>query len=244
MFSVIIATFNEELTIERTLRSVLDQSDLVDKIIIKDAGSSDATVQRASRWLRVDDLIISSFDKGIYYAWNEALEQVESEWVIFLGSGDILTQDSLAVYRDYLVSQNEELEFVSSRIEKFDLRGRSLGICYGPWTWNSFRRYMCTSHVGAVHSIGLFKRSGSFNTDYKICADYELLLRQGNKLKAGFVDRVQARMLSGGISDSVQALKETARIQKKIRTSSFQIIMLDFLIAYLKLCTRKFIHSA
>lgn len=244
MFSIIIATLNEENTIEGTIKSVLDQSILVDKIIIKDGGSLDDTVNRARRLIRGNDLILSLKDNGLYDAWNQALEHIESSWIIFLGSGDTLSKDALITYRDYLMERNHRPDIVTSRIEKVSGTGKSLGTYYGPWSWNKFRRHMCTSHVGALHSAELFREVGFFNTDYKICSDYELFLRKGSELNAGFVDRVQANMLAGGMSQSIEALKETAQIKNKLKSTSKLTCNLDFYLACVKFYLRKLIQNA
>lgn len=244
MFSIIIATLNEENTIEGTIQSVLDQSKFVDKIVVKDAGSQDNTVKLASSLIRENDLILSTNDNGLYDAWNQALQHIKSPWIIFLGSGDTLSKDALITYRDYLQRRNDRPDIVTSRIEKVTRTGKSLGTYYGPWSWSKFRRYMCTSHVGAIHSAKLFSEVGFFSTEFKICSDYELLLRKGNELNAGFVDRVQANMLAGGISQSIEALKETAQIKIKLKSTSKWMCYLDLYIACIKFYLRKLIQNA
>ena len=234
---------NEESTITKTLNSIIAQANLVDKVIVKDARSCDNTADLAKSILRPQDIVIVSEDNGLYDAWNQALPYVESKWVIFLGSGDTLTKNALSTYKNYISNNTCELDFISSRIRKIDANSREKGIYYNSWSWQKFRRYMCTSHVGAIHNINLFKEEGLFSTDYKICSDYELLLRKGNKLKAGFVDRIQAEMLVGGLSESIKAIYETAIIKVKLKTVHPFYAITDFLYASVKFMVKSLIQS-
>ncbi len=45
-------------------------------------------------------------------------------------------------------------------------------------------------------------------------ADYEFLLRAGSGLKTAFLPMVTAEMQSGGASDSIAAIEETARVKR------------------------------
>ena len=50
--------------------------------------------------------------------------------------------------------------------------------------------------------------------DFKICADYELLLRKKSKLKALMIPAHIARMTVGGMSFSTKAIIESYKIRK------------------------------
>jgi hypothetical protein len=76
---------------------------------------------------------------------------------------------------------------------------------------------MCVAHVGSLHASSLFATYGLFDPNYRVCGDYEILLRAGARLRTGYVDRVLARMYAGGVSNSNRrALDETR--QAKIQT--------------------------
>jgi hypothetical protein len=74
---------------------------------------------------------------------------------------------------------------------------------------------MNVAHVGSMHHKRLYKKYGMYDTSYKICADYEFLLRAKDKLRAGFLNMATVNMSIGGASDSAAALIETARAKVK-----------------------------
>ena len=55
---------------------------------------------------------------------------------------------------------------------------------------------------------------GGYNLNFRICADYELLLRKKQNLKYLFIDNRIARMKIGGMSFSTKAIVEAYNIRK------------------------------
>jgi hypothetical protein len=82
------------------------------------------------------------------------------------------------------------------------------------WNWKYFKKYMTVAHVGSLHSHILFEKYGLYDATYKICGDYELLLRPRENLQAGFMNITTADMSVGGISNSNSfVFDEVARIK-------------------------------
>jgi glycosyltransferase involved in cell wall biosynthesis len=95
-FTVITATFNCGALIERTARSLREQTLHDFEWIVMDGDSSDDTVARireagdaVSHWL-------SEPDRGIADAWNKGLRQVRGEYVLLLNAGDTYDPTFLA----------------------------------------------------------------------------------------------------------------------------------------------------
>ena len=82
--------------------------------------------------------------------------------------------------------------------------------------WDIFRKRMNAAHVASLHNKkNLFEKLGGYDLDFRICADYELLMRKKEKLKYLFIHEHIARMQMGGMSFSVKAIEETYLIRKK-----------------------------
>jgi glycosyltransferase involved in cell wall biosynthesis len=236
--TIIIATFNEESRIKKTLDSIYSQENLYHEIIIKDADSNDNTIKIIQENKKNNLIILQGKDKGIYDAWNIALKRASGNWVLFLGAGDTLSIDCLKSYIDF-IQKNSYCDFISSKIRKVDANDLDKGVYYTEWNWRIFQKYMNTSHVGALHNMELFTKHGYFNLNYKICSDYEFLLRIGNNLNPKYINRVQANMLIGGMSESINAINET-RVIKQVHTNrNTFLINFEFYMAVIKFYTRK-----
>ncbi|WP_249896621.1 glycosyltransferase, partial [Salmonella enterica] len=74
LISIIIATFNSELVIANCLQSVISQSYKNIEVIIMDGGSYDKTLDIARSFKDERIKIVSEKDRGIYDAWNKAVD--------------------------------------------------------------------------------------------------------------------------------------------------------------------------
>jgi len=238
-FSIIIATYNSELTLQRTLDSIIT-SDFKDyEIIIVDGLSTDSTLEIIRKNNIFIATVISEYDTGIYDAWNKGVLISKGEWIMFVGSDDLLTENSLQNYYEFVNASKNKLDYVSSRVQLIDEKQNVLRTIGRPWEWKKFRKYMCVAHVGSIHHNGLYKKYGLYDTDYKIIGDYEFLLRAGANLKTGYIEKITAQMQIGGISNiNKNVFFET--LKAKITTNSRGILLAkyDELIAKIIFYTR------
>lgn len=97
-FSVVIAAYNAERTIEETLASVLAQTERDFEVIAIDDGSSDATLSILLRHAAIDPRIhvASQANQGVSAARNMGLAKARGELVAFLDADDIWHCDKLS----------------------------------------------------------------------------------------------------------------------------------------------------
>ena len=233
-FSIVIATKNAEKHLQTCLDSLRGQSFYDFEIIIIDDLSIDTTAQIVQANRKLVKHFISEPDEGIYDAWNRGLNYTSGEWIIFLGSDDIMLPGTLLKYFNVL-SKNMEVKFLSSKVEikKIDSRfGREFG---EEFNMSKMRKYMCVAHVGAVHHRSLFLEFGSFNISYKICGDYEFLLRLTERVQTTYIDEVTCIMLAGGASEKFpDALLEAQKAKISRGKRSRLEAIFDFCLASLK----------
>jgi hypothetical protein len=79
---------------------------------------------------------------------------------------------------------------------------------------------MCIPHQGIMHRRSLFEKHGLFDEQFKICGDYELLLRELQHSDAVFIsDVILTGMRVGGVSSnpawSMTLLKEMRLAHRK-----------------------------
>jgi glycosyltransferase involved in cell wall biosynthesis len=106
LISVIIPVLNREQTLEKTIRSVLNQEYENVELIIIDGGSSDRTPEILKKYDAYIDIWLTETDKGIYDAMNKGVRLAHGDWLYFLGSDDILL-NALDKVAAYLKNQNE-----------------------------------------------------------------------------------------------------------------------------------------
>jgi hypothetical protein len=209
LVTVITAVFNGGGTIRHCIESVLGQDYPNVEHIVIDGGSTDGTIDILREYGNRIALWKSEPDRGIYDAWNKALSEAHGEWLCFLGADDEFLPGAVSAYMA-LAAKNPQAEYLSSRLKVVHPSGyiRILG---SPWTWRKFSKSMCTHHVGTMHRRSLFDRLGTYDTSYRIVADYELLLRAKDKLNTAYMPAVTAMMRAGGASSARKCLQETAR---------------------------------
>ena len=221
--SIIIATYNAEKTLERCLNSIAPQKNEEIELIIIDGSSTDNTLNIIRSHESIIDFYISERDKGIYDAWNKGIEKATGEWIMFIGADDVLLPDALPQYMNIIhnTPKIENYDYICANNEFIGKDGKILKIMGEAPSWNKMRRYMAAAHVASLHNKkNLFEKVGSYNIEYKICADYELLLRKRDKLKFIFKPIHIAQMQVGGMSFSTKAIKETYLIRKRHQSVS------------------------
>lgn len=198
LVSIVVGVLNGEATLARCLDSVAAQTLASRELVVQDGGSTDGT--RALLAARGAEIAAwrSERDRGLYDAWNRALELCRGEWICFLGCDDQFADaDSLA---QLVAHARADSDLVCSRNAMVDADGRFIKLTGHPWRWEHIRQRQVVAHPGMLHRAALFQRHGKFDTSYRIGGDYEWLLRLGPEARAVFVDRVTAKIGADGMS--------------------------------------------
>ncbi len=195
--SVVVAVRNGVETLQRCIRSVTAQSHGDVELVVIDGASTDGTPEVLERNAASIAYQVSEPDRGIYDAWNKALEHVTGEWVCFLGADDAFaSQDAVAL----LLAAASGVELVTAKVAVVDQNGRVRSVVGQPWDWDGMRRHQVVAHPGALHHRTLFERLGRFDDSFRIAGDYQFLLRLGPDARVAFVDAVVVLMGEGGVS--------------------------------------------
>jgi glycosyltransferase involved in cell wall biosynthesis len=218
LVTVVTAVFNGELYLAGCLESVLKQDYPNIEHIILDGRSTDGTLDVLRKYNDRVALWKSEPDKGVFDAWNKALNLARGEWICFLGVDDLYLPGAIAAYVA-LARKNPKAEFLSSKA-KLDHPSGYCPVFGGPWAWPRFATAMSTIHVGTMHHRSLFERLGRFDSTYRIAGDYELMLRAKDTLRTAFLPEVTVVMRAGGLSDSTAGLYEArrAKVMNGVRT--------------------------
>ena len=244
--SIIIATYNADKTLMQCLQSIVSQKNEHVEIILIDAKSKDTTCEIIRSFGSKIDYFISEKDSGVYDAWNKGIKVAKGCWIMFLGADDTLLPNAIDQYLSYLETiDSSSYDYISAQNEFINDSGRLLKIVGKGAQWSLMKNGMSAAHVASLHNKrNLFDTVGLYNLKYKICSDYEMLLRKKDNLRTGFLNKTIAQMKAGGISFSVKAVKESYKIREMHRTvSGIKNLLLYFrdLLGYAFFRLRKFV---
>jgi len=232
--TIIIATYNELCNIQKTLDSIYYQKYTNIEVIVIDGNSDDGTIEIL---IKNQDLLskwLSEKDSGLYDAWNKGLNLSSGEWIMFLGAGDTLNSDALNSYANSIKINNKELNFITSKGRLNDNNGKFIREIGKSLNKKTFQKYMTICHPGSLHHKSLFLKNGNYDINYKICADYEFLMRSLSDLNTSFIDKALVDILDGGISSySFKGLYETKIIKMSKRPKI--LVEWEWIIALIKL---------
>lgn len=243
--SIVIATFNAAKTLKTCLDSIVPQLSNSVELIVIDGLSKDQTVDIIKSYGSKITYYISEPDEGIYDAWNKGVKIAQGKWLAFIGADDVLLPNAMTDYLRviYSVKNIDSYDYICACNEYVDQNGALLKVMGRTPTWKKMRSMMVAAHVASLHNKkNLFETMGMYDLSFKICADYELLLRKRNKLKYFMLDTHMAKMKVGGMSFSTKAIMETYKIRKLHHTLPVCINELCFLrdwIAYKWFVIRK-----
>jgi glycosyltransferase involved in cell wall biosynthesis len=199
--SIIVATFNAAGLLPACLASIRAQAFDAWELLVVDGGSSDGTVDLIRQHADIIAYWHSHPDKGIYDAWNQAVAQARGDYVCFLGADDAWSDPAaLQAMFDAIAARGHDPDLVSARGRVVAEDGRPLATIGTRWDFRGLRRRMLICHPGSFHHRRLFEALGPFDTQYRIAADYDWMLRLPASTDALFVDRVVLQIRDGGVS--------------------------------------------
>lgn len=233
--SIIIATYNSGKTLRRCLDSIIPQMGDDVELLIIDGNSKDDTNLIINEYRKCVSYTISEPDKGVYDAWNKGIKKASGDFITFIGSDDMLCNGAIEMYHRFFENNGDDYDIVCGKLHFINSDGHLLREVGEPWNWDKLRkRKWNLAHPGMLHNKRMFEKYGLFDTNYKICADSDMLQRLGPNIKAGFIDGFLVNMSEGGISDSVKAIKEGYLIRKKNNT----LPLFENMIGYISLLLR------
>lgn len=207
--SIITINFNNEDGLRRTLNSfrknIIEESEV--EFIIIDGASKDGSVDIAKVFFdeRSNCKLISEIDTGIYNAMNKGILSSSGEYIAFLNSGDTLaSHDIIADIQTKLRENPEKVGFFGD-------------VVFKKFPENKIVRYWKAGEMSLPkilfgwmppHPMCVIKRSkiqavGGFDENFKISADYDLMLRVfwPQILDVIYLDRLLVCMEAGGVSN-------------------------------------------
>ena len=228
--------------LENSVLSVIRQKKVYDRYIIVDCKSSDGTHAIVKKYTKHIDLFICESDDGIYDAWNKALKFVTTNWVIFLGADDFLEPNAIAEYREIIKKGCLPNAIISGSAKMINEQFETLFTFGLPYDNAKLSKQMILAHPTVLYNYNIFKKYGDFNLKYKICSDYEYLLKNNQKISFYFINKILVKMSNQGTSNKniFKANYETYRIRLNFSGCNFLSCFFRFFYCLLVCYSKKF----
>ncbi|MBP5450538.1 MAG: glycosyltransferase [Spirochaetales bacterium] len=205
--SIITVCYNSELTIARTIESVLAQDYPHLEYIIIDGASTDSTMEIVRKYENsfrekgINLITQSEPDKGIYDAMNKGIQKSSGDVIGIINSDDRLAEpNTLSSVAECFERHNCATLYGNIVIVKNNKP-------YRYWRGGkprTFRYGWMPPHPSFFVKKEIYTRYGIFRLDCGVNADYELMLRllEKEKVSTYWLNKTLAYMSAGGTSDS------------------------------------------
>jgi alpha-1,3-rhamnosyltransferase len=199
LVSIVVITYNSSDYVLETLESAKDQTYKNIELIISDDCSTDNTVEICKNWLEENkerfkhtELIKVEKNTGIPANCNRGVKASMGEWVKLIAGDDILFNEAIKNYLDFL-KQNKEVHILHSEIEFFENDKTTTKKSY--YTKNSFfwlsakKQYQKLLHKNTLNAPSIifskfiFDELDGFDESFKLIEDYPFWLKA---TKAGY----------------------------------------------------------
>ena len=204
--SLITVSFNSASTIKDTIHSVQSQDFKGIEYIIVDGNSTDGTMEIIRSAGNIVSKWISEPDTGIYDAMNKGIKMAMGEVVGIINSDDFYFSDQIISYVSKSFA-DDRVDAVFGNLIVVNPENPSKVVrTYSSKNWypEKFARGFMPAHPTFFVRRKYYEQFGLFKTDYKIAADYEMLIRllYVNKLKYRYLPMTMVVMRKGGVSSN------------------------------------------
>ncbi|MDR0893330.1 MAG: glycosyltransferase [Mediterranea sp.] len=181
LFSIITVTYNAGDVLERTIRSVREQTFSEVEHLIIDGASSDDTLSIIARYRRNLSTVVSEPDDGLYDAMNKGIQQAKGHYLCFLNAGDRFhAPDTLERMAASLPTGTPLPDVLYGDTDIVDAAGHFLHKRrLSPpekLTWHSFRQGMLVCHQAFFASREL-AAAEPYDLRYRYSADFDWCIR-------------------------------------------------------------------
>lgn len=202
--SIITVSYNSAKTIPDTIASVAAQDYESVEHIVVDGGSNDGTAEIIAGSTSISSFV-SEPDDGIYDAMNKGLSISSGEIIGILNADDFYSNEGV-LRQVAKVFQDPDVDACYADLVYVKQDNTDKVVRY----WKSrqyinglFRQGWMPAHPTFFCRKSVYEKYGTFNLNYKIAADLELLFRllEKYRIKSVYLPRTLIKMRLGGTTN-------------------------------------------
>ncbi len=188
--SVVIPTYNRVHLLERSLDSVLGQTQAADEIIVVDDGSTDNTVSTLKS-MYPEVKLIQQDNLGVSAARNTGISSARHEWIALLDSDDVWHENKLERQitalknaPEYLICHSDEI-WIRNGVQVNQMNKHKKA---GGHIFQHCLPLCAISPSAVMIHRSLFEEIGLFDETLAACEDYDLWLRICSRYPVLYID--------------------------------------------------------
>lgn len=215
-FSIITVCYNSEKTIEKTLQSMLGQTEQDFEYILIDGASTDGTLDIIRAWepkFGGRMKVVSEPDNGIYDAMNKGIALASGTLVGIVNSDDYYQPNTLELVKRHY-DPERRFQVLYGAQNNIDDDG---DITTVEFVHHKNLPVRMINHPTCFIANAIYQEKGVYSLEYKTVSDYDLLLRLYFDPDVTFVPiyKVLSNFYVGGVSSSTAAHLETFKLWRK-----------------------------
>ena len=190
MISIIMNSHNGENFIERSIRSILNQTYKNWELIFWDNKSNDNSLKIINQFNddRIKYFYSKNYDK-LYKARNLALKKAKGEFIAFLDVDDTWEKNKLQVQSDDIIKNKADISFSNY----WELKKNKKKIFKKSLTAKNINNQILNNYpIGIltvlIKSDVFFKKNFFFDESYEIIGDFDFFFRLSTKVKFSCVN--------------------------------------------------------
>lgn len=203
--SIITVVRNNKNTIKDAIESVIGQTYNKIEYIVIDGSSTDGTLDIIQSYRDKINTFISEPDSGIYDAMNKGIKLATGDVIGFLNSDDFYPTNNV-INRVMEEFQRKQVDSIYGDLVYIDSKNINKIVRY--WKAKAykpgfFKKGWHPPHPTFFVKKEVYEKYGVFNLEFKIAADYELMLRffEKYKISNSYIPEILVKMRVGGESN-------------------------------------------
>lgn len=217
--SIITVVYNNEKTMLDAMESVFSQRYKNIEYVIIDGKSTDNTVSLINNYREKIGYFVSEKDNGLYDAMNKGIQAATGDIIGILNSDDLYQDaDVISDVMEQFI-KDEELDVVYGDlvyVKSEDTNSVVRNWKSKPYGDRFFENGNVPPHPSLFVRSRVYKKVGLFDLEFRLAADYELMLRMLKKFnfKILYINRLIVKMRLGGATN--QSFSNIVKQNKEI----------------------------